>query len=72
MYFSHRKGWVNSNEKIEDEQYIEELKKRGLEFIVILKISFGSEMQLAKYEVVLENEDYCIYKLNTSAALEKE
>jgi 4-amino-4-deoxy-L-arabinose transferase-like glycosyltransferase len=72
MYFSHRKGWVNSNEKIEDEQYIEELKKRGLEFIVILKRSFGSEMQLAKYEVVLENEDYCIYKLNTSAVLEKE
>jgi 4-amino-4-deoxy-L-arabinose transferase-like glycosyltransferase len=72
MYFSHRKGWVNSNEKIEDEQYIEELKKRGLKFIVILKRSFGSEMQLANYEVVLENEDYCIYKLNTSAALEKE
>jgi len=26
MYFSHRKGWVNTNEKIEDKKYIEDLK----------------------------------------------
>jgi 4-amino-4-deoxy-L-arabinose transferase-like glycosyltransferase len=63
MYFAHRKGWVNSNEEILNESYINELKKKGLKFIVILKRSFGTEILLNQYSKVLENEDYCIYKL---------
>lgn len=62
MYFSHRKGWVNDNEKINDEKYIEELKSKGLKYIVILKRSFSTEIKLMPHKVVLENEDYCIYK----------
>lgn len=65
MYFSHRKGWINTNEKIKDENYIEELKNKGLKFIVILKRSFGIEIKLHEYKKVLENEDYCIYELKT-------
>lgn len=67
MYFSHRKGWVNSNEEIINESYINELKNKGLKYIVILKRSFGEEIKLTQYNKVLENEDYCIYDLKTIA-----
>lgn len=63
MYFSHRKGWVDSNEKITDKKYIESLKSKGLKFIVVLKRSFGSEVFLPQYNKVFDNEDYCIYGL---------
>ncbi len=62
MYFAHRKGWVESNDKIKDERYIQSLKVMGLKYIVILKKTFGTNINLA-FPVVLENEDYCIYKL---------
>lgn len=63
MYFSHRKGWVASNEEIKDEKYIGKLKNKGLKYLVILKRSFGTEILLTQYYKILENEDYCIYKL---------
>lgn len=63
MYFAHRKGWVNTNDKIRDEVYIKSLKERGLKYIVILKRSFGTETSLNRYKRVLENEDYSIYEL---------
>lgn len=63
MYFAHRKGWVNSNEEILKDGYIEELKTIGLKYIVILKRSFSKEISLNQYQKVLDNDDYCIYKL---------
>lgn len=63
MYFAHRKGWVDTNEKINNQEYIEELKNKGLKYIVILKRSFGKEIKLPQYKSILENKDYCIYKL---------
>lgn len=63
MYFAHRRGWVSSNERIEDEAYIDGLKQKGLRFIVILKRNFGTEISLSSYKKVFENEDYCIYEL---------
>lgn len=63
VYFSHRKGWVNTNEEISNETYVSELKQKGLKFIVILKKGFGTEISLNRYKVVFENEDYCIYAL---------
>lgn len=63
MYFAHRKGWVNTNDKIRDEEYIKSLKDKGLKYIVILKRSFGTEISLNRYKKVLENEDYSIYEL---------
>ncbi|MEY1637922.1 ArnT family glycosyltransferase [Tenuifilum osseticum] len=63
MYFAHRKGWVNTNDKIRDEEYIMSLKGKGLKYIVILKRSFGTATSLNRYRKVLENEDYSIYEL---------
>jgi len=62
MYFAHRKGWVNSNEIIKDSKYINELVKKGLKYLVILKTSFGTEIKLEHYEKVFESQDYCVYK----------
>ncbi len=61
MYFAHRKGWVNSNEKITNENYIYDLKAKGLKLIVVLKRAFADEVHL-NYKVVLDNPNYCIYK----------
>jgi 4-amino-4-deoxy-L-arabinose transferase-like glycosyltransferase len=44
MYFTHRKGWVNINEKIVDLTYIDELKSKGLKYILILKKTMGTEV----------------------------
>lgn len=62
MYFAHRKGWVAANDQIKDEKYIDSLKVKGLKYIVILKRSFGSKILLPRYNKVLENKNYCIYK----------
>jgi len=67
MYFAHRKGWVNSNEMIKDSSYINELMNKGLKYILILKSGFGTEIELEQYERVLDNEDYCIYKVKSIA-----
>lgn len=37
MYFAHRKGWIASNEEILNENYLNDLKSKGLKLIVILK-----------------------------------
>ncbi|MEO8150225.1 MAG: glycosyltransferase family 39 protein [Bacteroidia bacterium] len=62
MYFAHRKGWVDTNEKISDPSYINDLKTKGLKYIIILKQTFGTEIKI-NYNMVLDNESYAIYKL---------
>jgi hypothetical protein len=62
MYFAHRKGWIGSNEVIAEPEYRADLKSRGLDFIVILKQTFGAGTNLP-LTIVFENEDYRIYKL---------
>ena len=62
MYFAHRKGWIESNEKINDFSYLETLKNKGLKYVVILKNTFGTDMEI-NLPIVVENEDYRIYTL---------
>ncbi len=62
MYFSHRKGWVNSNDSISNETFIRTLKNKGLKHIVILKRSFADEVLLPNYKCVFNNREYSIYK----------
>ena len=61
MYFAHRKGWVEFNEKVADQNFISEIKEKGLKYIVILKRAFGTEIHL-DYKKVFEDENFCIYK----------
>lgn len=62
MYFAHRKGWVTFNDSIQNPAYINQLKHKGLKFVVILKRSFGYPMEL-DYPVCVNNPYYTIYKL---------
>jgi hypothetical protein len=61
MYFAHRKGWVTSNENLLDKLYLETLKEKGCEFILVLKNTFGEDIPLNK-EILFENEHYKVYK----------
>ncbi len=63
MYFTHRKGWVEYNEKVSDVNYVSELKAKGLKYMLIMKKRFGTEIELQKYEIVQDNENYRLYKL---------
>lgn len=62
MYFAHRKGWVATNALIANADYVQQLKKKGLKFIVILKEAFGSDLKL-NYTEVFESAAYRIYKI---------
>lgn len=62
MYFAHRKGWVNSNEIILQKDYVQSLQSKGLKYIVILKKTFGADMNL-EYQIVFDSKAYKIYKL---------
>ena len=63
MYFAHKKGWVNDNANIANPIFIKDLQVKGLRYIVILKQSFGSPIELPNYSLLLDNEWYAIYKI---------
>jgi 4-amino-4-deoxy-L-arabinose transferase-like glycosyltransferase len=63
MYFSHRKGWLSNRKQIKNKRYLDSLGNKGLKYIVILKRIFGSNIQLSQFKKVLDNKDYCIYKV---------
>lgn len=62
MYFAHRKGWIASNQKLENATYIDSLKKLGLKQLVVLHKTFGSEIKL-RYKIMLKNEHYTLYNI---------
>ena len=62
MYFAHRKGWLASNEEIQNKEFIQQLKAKGLGYILILKMNSGDDLIL-DYNQVYENENFKIYKL---------
>lgn len=63
MYFAHRKGWVESNEKIMDEVYMKAAINLGLKYVVILKRVLGTEIKL-DYPCIFNSQDYAIYKVS--------
>lgn len=63
MYFAHRKGWVESNEKIIDEVYMKAAINLGLKYVVILKRVLGTEIKL-DYPCIFNSQDYAIYKVS--------
>ena len=61
MYCAHRKGWNVTNEHLANEQNIENLKRDGCKYIVVLKI-FNSNINL-ELPKVYDSQEYSIYKL---------
>lgn len=62
VYFTHRKGWVATNEQLLDDNYREELKRRGCRYILVMKKVFGSDVELP-LPVQYNSEDYTVYSL---------
>lgn len=62
MYFSHRKGWIGTNEQLQSENSVNELHQKGLQYIVILKRTFGTELVLP-YQKIYNSRDFRIYQL---------
>ncbi len=60
MYFAHRKGWIGSNTTIAEPAFLSSLRSEGLKYVVILKKTFGSPIEL-DLPIMLENEHYRIY-----------
>lgn len=64
MYFANRKGWVDHNSNISQKSYIDSLGNLGLKYVVILKKSFGSEMELQNQKIIFQSKDYDVYALS--------
>ena len=62
MYFTHRKGWVATNEQLQDSSFVADLKEHGCKYVLVMKKVFGSEVQLP-LDMIMDNEDYAIYRL---------
>ncbi len=62
LYFTHRKGWIEYNERLSDKPYIESLKEKGLRCIVVTKNVFGKNIDL-NYTIIYEDKDFKIYSL---------
>ena len=63
MYFTHRKGWVASNEQLADAAFLADLQQRGCKYLLVLKRAYGTDLQL-DYPVVFDDENYRIYNLS--------
>ncbi len=61
MYFAHRRGWVAKNEEV-DTSFLDSLSHLGLRHVVIMRRTFGTEMELP-LPVLLETEDHRIHTL---------
>jgi hypothetical protein len=62
MYFTHRKGWIATDEKIANENYINELVKKGLKYIIILKNDDHNEIKLTNRKILFQNGHHTIYR----------
>ena len=62
IYFTHRKGWVASNEELLDEAFRKDIQQKGCKYIVVLKRYLGGELYLP-LTLVMNTEDWTIYKL---------
>lgn len=63
MYFAHRKGWVPFGPQLQQPNYVDDLKQRGLKYAVILKGGLGNGVGVNQ-PIVFENNDYSIHKMD--------
>lgn len=62
MYFTHRKGWLATNDQLQDTAFVSELCQHGCKYILVMKRVFGSEVDLPLVRCV-DNDDYTIYSI---------
>jgi 4-amino-4-deoxy-L-arabinose transferase-like glycosyltransferase len=62
MYMAHRKGWVTTNENLQNSDYLLQKKNLGAKIVLVLKRNFGSDVKLP-LPVQCDTEDWTIYRL---------
>jgi hypothetical protein len=62
MYFAHRKGWILKNEDLSNETYLEDLKRKGLKFIVVLHNNNTNHEFNRNFKILLVADAYSIYQ----------
>lgn len=62
LYFSHRKGWLATNEQLHDDRFMKDLRLKGCRYALIMKQLFGSDTNL-NYQVVFTNDYFSLYRL---------
>ena len=63
MYFAHRKGWIIHQDDLLNESFRDELKEKGLKFIVVLNNNPTRWNPHHLGQLVLKKEGYCIYSM---------
>lgn len=62
MFFSHRRGWISTNEMLASEGYRNDLIKKGCKYILIMKKRPWSDLDL-NFAVVYDSEFFKVYKI---------
>jgi hypothetical protein len=70
MYFTHRKGRVMDNQRIRGRLEMQNFYDMGYRYILILKHSFGSDMELPRFKLITDNKDYRLYRIINDKTLE--
>jgi hypothetical protein len=63
LYFAHRTGWICSNEELLQPDRVAEMQAFGLKYILICKTRFGNDLDLPSLDVLFENEQFRLYRL---------
>lgn len=61
LYLSHRKGWLASQADIQEEEYLENLKAKSCDFLIVDFRNWEGENP--KFKAIFEGPDFGIYKL---------
>jgi hypothetical protein len=64
IYFAHRKGWSLHNDEILNKSFVENLRQRGLQYIVIMNHVFGAAPITLELPVLIKKDAYTIYTLS--------
>ena len=62
LYMAHRKGWKLKNYQIQDDRYMNKLKKEGCKYLVLLNNEQSWHPEL-NYRVLFEDKYFTLYQL---------
>lgn len=63
FYFTHRKGWITTNDKLTSSSYLNDLYKKGCRYIFVVN-SDRTETPKLNFKMLLENSNYTLYQLS--------
>jgi hypothetical protein len=63
MYFAHRKGWIIHQDDLLNDSYLQDLKSKGLKFVVVLNNNPMKFNPNHLGQLILKKEGYCIYSI---------